>query len=159
MKFSIKCLREGIYWLVLTPLIMVSLIIAYSLGAVDQHTEVHWLILKIAEHLYSEEKLSFTIFLGILTTSLLITIIKTQKIPRHEKIRIGKINNAIAKQICNTLLFFSGVFIANSLGSKFIPFIQEINLQEFMAIYIIPCAIWIRYQMTKINHRAIGHKL
>lgn len=159
MKFAAKCLREGFSCLIFTPLIMIALIIAYKFGAVDQNTEVNGLILWFLEWRYSEETFSFSIIAGVLTTATMICLIKSQEIPRHEKIKVGKINKIAAKLICNTLMFFSGVFIANSIGSLILPFVPEIKLQEFMAICLIPCAIWIRYQATKINHWAIGHKI
>lgn len=156
MKFIIKSLNEGKYCLLFTPALMTLLWLLYSTGQVNEDTDINPILVSIINWRYSESGFSLFIILGFLISSLTIFTIRTQKIPKHEKIRLAKALTLAARFTNNMLLFWSGVFIAWSFGSHLIPFVPAIKAQETMAILLIPIAIWFKYQILKIKHWSIN---
>ncbi len=156
MKFVLKSLNEGKYCLLFTPALMMLLWMLYSAGKVNGDTDINPILAGILNWRYSESGFSLFIILSFAISSLTILTIRTQEIPKHEKIRLAKALTLAARFTNNMFLFWAGVFIAWSFGSRLIPFIPAIKTQEAMAVLLIPVAIWLKYQIVKLKHWSIN---
>ncbi|AVO53180.1 hypothetical protein C7A17_10505 [Ectopseudomonas mendocina] len=128
----------------------------YKYGGLSADTEVSPFLATLINWRYSEDSFSFLIILSFIISCLAITFIRTAKIPKHEKLRLAMALSLIAKLMNNMLLFWAGVFIAWSFGSRLIPFIPAIKEQEVMAALLIPVAIWFKYQIIKLKHWSVN---
>lgn len=128
----------------------------YALGKLTKDTDVPPILASFINWRYSEEGFSLFIILSFCISAITIFTIRTQEIPKHEKVRLAKAITLIAKLTNNMFMFWSGVFIAWSFGSRLIPFIPEIKTQEAMAIIMLPVAIWFKYQIIKLKHWSVN---
>lgn len=155
MKFILQALNEGKYCFIFTPALMLLCWILSLLGLLNGDTEISPTIAKLVNWRYSEASFSLFIFVSFAVSTLTIFTIRTQPIPRHEKVRLAKALGFVARLMNNMFLFWSGVFFAWSFGSRVMPFVPRMDTQEAMAIILVFVAIWFKYQIIKIKHWAV----
>lgn len=156
MKFILKSVYQGKYCLLFTPSLMMILLVTYLAGIVNEHTELPFLLEKFIYWRYSVSGFSLILILSLSVSLVTILTIRTQKLPKHEKILLSKALDFVASLVNNMILFWAGVFIAWTFGSIFIPFITAIENQEVMILLFIFFAVFFRYRIIKLKHWAVN---
>lgn len=152
MKFIWNTLKSGALCFFFSPVLMALLVILVQLGKVSVTTDVHPWLGTALNWRYSFDGFFLVFFVSIIVSLLVSAVLKTQKIPRYEQVRLAKYFNFFGSFISKLFLFWAGVLFAWSFGSRLIDFISPIAGQEMVAFFSIVIAVSWRFGALRFKH-------
>ncbi|MGP9799452.1 hypothetical protein [Rheinheimera sp. NSM] len=152
MKFIWNTLKSGALCFFFTPALMAITVALVKLEKVNSTTELPPWLESAINWRYSFEGFFLVFFVSLIVCLLLSGVLKTQKIPRNEQVKLAKYFNFYGVFIAKLLLFWGGMLFAWSFGSKFVDFIPPVAGQEIAVLYCVVMAILWRYGALKFKH-------
>ncbi|SNB56338.1 hypothetical protein SAMN04487880_1562 [Marinobacter sp. es.042] len=155
MRFTWNTLKSGMVCFVFTPILMLVLVITTSTGAVTAESELPPFLMKALDWRYSADGFFLILLMSVLLSFLVVAILKTQEIPRHEQNLVGKFFNVTGAVISKVCIFWAGVFLAWSFGSHLIDFVPAIPGQTLVIPVCLALAVLSRLGFLKLKHFVI----
>lgn len=134
---------------------MLLLVVTTSIGAVTAESELPPLLMKALDWRYSADGFFLILLMSVLLSLLVVAILTTQEIPRHEKNLIGKFFNVTGAVISKVFIFWAGVFLAWTFGSYLIDFVPAIPGQTLVIPVCLALAVLSRMGLLKLKHYLI----
>ncbi|WP_379865038.1 hypothetical protein [Marinobacter sp. M5B] len=155
MKFTLKTLKSGMMCFVFTPVLMAALVVFTMNGTITAESELHPWIIKALDWRYSYDGFALVLLMSFLLSLLVMAVLKTQEIPRHEQNFVGRFFNVTGSMLSKMFIFWAGVFLAWSFGSRLIDFIPAIPGQLLVVPLCLVLGVVSRAGLLKLKHVVI----
>ncbi|PWW35225.1 hypothetical protein DFO83_1095 [Idiomarina loihiensis] len=155
MKFIWHTLKSGAMCFLFTPALMTLLVVLVFQEKVTDDTKFYPWVTIILNMRYSADSFFLMLFISVLFSFFVAMVLKTQEIPRHEKIRLALFFNLIASFLPKLFLFWAGTLVAWSFGSRLLDSIPPVPGQIAAIPLFIFLAVACRFGTLKLKHYLI----
>lgn len=155
MRFLYCSFKKGFICFALSPALMLLAVVLTFMGSLSADTEIPDWLAGALNWRYSADDFFVVLLVGSIACLIISLIIETQPMSRRDKYFIAKAYNLVGSFFSKNFFFWAGVFFAWSIGSRLLPYIERIPVQEAMVPLCIGAGILIEYGLIKFKHQTV----